>query len=199
MGISSGVACAADLVVGAEGDVRTLAVDVGDDGTGVGVEAELCTGIADVRHDLADDLLKIDVAVGGDLAHNVDEAGGCTGLAGHAGVGVVGQDLIEDGVGDLVTDLVGMALGDGLGRKQTILCHFCTSLALGCVLLLTASYTFIKLMQQKNALNRSSERLHSYLSVSRRIWHLMLTHRLSGFTGPVPSAALDKSVFSLSG
>ena len=24
----------------------------------------------------------------------------------------------------------------------------------------------------------------------------MLTHRLSGFTGPVPSAALDKSVFS---
>ena len=74
------------------------------------------------------------------------------------GVGVVGQDLVEDGVGDLVTDLVGMALGDGLGRKQMILCHFCTSLALGCVLLLTASYTFIKLMQQKNAPNRSSER-----------------------------------------
>ncbi len=24
----------------------------------------------------------------------------------------------------------------------------------------------------------------------------MLSHRLSGFTGPVPSAALDKSVFS---
>ena len=33
---------------------------------------------------------------------------------------------------------------------------------------------------------------HPYLSVSRRFWHLTLARRLSGFTGPVPSAALDK-------
>ena len=127
------VAGAADLIVGAEGDVGALAVDVGDDGTGVGIESELCAGVADVSYDLADDLLEIDVAVGGDLSHDVDEAGGCAGLAGHAGVGVVGQDLVEDGVRDLVADLVGMALGDGLRSKQTVLCHFCTSLALGCV------------------------------------------------------------------
>ena len=116
------IACTAHLIVGAQCDVGALAVDVGDDGTGVGVEAELCTGIADVRHDLADDLLKIDVAVGGDLAHDVDEAGGCTGLAGHAGVGVVGQDLVQDRVGDLVADLVGMSFGNGLRSKQ-MSCH----------------------------------------------------------------------------
>ena len=153
------VAGAADLIVGAEGDVGALAVDVGDDGAGVGVESELCAGIADVSHDLADGLLEIDVAVGGDLAHDVDEAGGCAGLAGHTGVGVVGQDLVEDGVGDLVADLVGMALGDGLRSKQTVLCHFCTSLALGCVCINIDSFLLVhQVYAIKNAQNRSSER-----------------------------------------
>ena len=89
------VAGTADLIVGAEGDVGALAVDVGDDGAGVGIESELCAGIADVSHDLADDLLEIDIAVGGDLAHDVDKTGRCAGLAGHAGIGVVGQDLLQ--------------------------------------------------------------------------------------------------------
>ena len=116
------VACTADLIVGAKGDVRALAVDVGDDSAGVGVKAVLCAGVADLRDDLADDLLEIDVAVGGDLAHNVHQAGGSTGLAGHAGVGVVGQDLVQDRVGDLVADLVGMSFGNGLRSKQ-MSCH----------------------------------------------------------------------------
>ena len=38
-------------------------------------------------------------------------------------VGVVGQDLVEDGIGDLIADLVGMSLGNGLGSKQMMLCH----------------------------------------------------------------------------
>ena len=117
------VACTADLVVGAEGDIGALAVHIGDDGAGVGVKAELGAGVADIGHDLADDLLEIDIAVGGDLAHDVDHAGRGAGLAGHAGLGVVGQDLVEDGIGDLIADLVGMSLGHGLGSKQTMLCH----------------------------------------------------------------------------
>ena len=106
------VACTADLIVGAEGDIGALAVHIGDDGAGVGVKAELGAGVAE-----------IDITVGGDLAHDVDHAGRGTGLAGHAGLGVVGQDLVEDGIGDLIADLVGMSLGNGLGSKQTMLCH----------------------------------------------------------------------------
>jgi hypothetical protein len=35
-----------------------------------------------------------------------------------SGVRVVGQDVVEDGVGDLVGDLVRMALGDGFGGEE---------------------------------------------------------------------------------
>ena len=119
------IACTAHLIVGAQCDVGALAVDIGDDGTGVGVKAELCAGVADICHHLADDLLEIDIAVGGDLAHDVDKAGGCAGLAGHTGIGVVGQDLVQNGIRDLVADLVGMSFGDGLRSKQ-VSCHlFC--------------------------------------------------------------------------
>ena len=38
-------------------------------------------------------------------------------------------------------------------------------------------------------------RVNAYLSVSRRTWHLAFARRLSGFIGPVPSAALDKLLF----
>ena len=116
------IARTADLVVGAEGDIGALAVDVGDDGAGVSVKAVLCAGVADIGDDLADDLLEIDVAAGGDLAHDVHQTRGSTGLASHAGVGVVGQDLVQNGIGDLVADLVGMSFGDGLGSKQ-MSCH----------------------------------------------------------------------------
>ena len=115
----------ADLVVSAQCDIGALAVDVGDHGAGVSIKAVLCTGVTDIRDDLADDLLEIDIAVGGDLAHNVDQTGGSAGLAGHAGIGIVGQDLVQDGIGDLVADLVRMSLGDGLRSKQ-VSCHkFC--------------------------------------------------------------------------
>ena len=152
------VAGTADLIVGAEGDVGALAVDVGDDGTGIGVESELCAGVADVSHDLADDLLEIDVAVGGNLAHDVDEAGGCAGLAGHAGIGVVSQNLVEDGVGDLVADLVGMALGDGLRSKQTVLCHFVPPWRWGVCIDIDSFLLVHQVYAIKNAQNRSSER-----------------------------------------
>ena len=119
------VACTADLIVGAKGDIGALAVHIGDDGAGVGVKAELGAGVADIGHDLADDLLEIDIAVGGDLAHDVHKAGGCTGLAGHTGIGVVGQNFVQNGIRDLVADLVGMSFGDGLRSKQ-VSCHkFC--------------------------------------------------------------------------
>ena len=119
------VAGAAHLVVGAQGDVGTLAVDVGDDGAGVGVKAELCTGVANICHHLTDHLLEVHIAAGGDLAHDVHQTGGSTGLAGHTGVGVVGQDLVQDRIRDLVADLVGMSFGDGLRSKQ-VSCHwFC--------------------------------------------------------------------------
>ena len=114
------IACTAHLIVGAQCNIGALAVNVGDDGAGVGVKAELCAGVADICHHLAD--------------HDVDEAGGCAGLAGHAGVGVVGQDLVQNCIRDLVADLVGMSLGDGLRSKQ-VSSHFLPPKCCSCVYL----------------------------------------------------------------
>jgi len=109
-------------LVHAHGDVAGLLVDVGDHGAGVAVEAVLGPVIADVQHHLAGELGDIHIAVGGDLAHDVDQTRGGAGLAGHAAIGVLLQDGVQNGVADLVADLVGMPLGDGFGGKQSS-CH----------------------------------------------------------------------------
>ena len=162
------IACTAHLIVGAPCDVGALAVDVGDDGTGIGVKAELCAGVADICHHLADDLLEIDIAVGGDLAHDVDKAGGCAGLAGHAGIGVVGQDLVQNGIGDLVADLVGMSFGDGLRSKQTMSCHlFCLLIFYSRVCISCSNIPFTASFCAKNKSAQSPKALSVCTLISR--------------------------------
>ena len=112
------VAGAAHLVVGAQGDVPGLLVDVGDDAAGVAVKAVLGPVVADLPHHLAGDPGNVHIAAGADLAHDVQQARGGGGLAGHTAVGVLGQDGVQHRVGDLVADLIGMSLGHRFGRKE---------------------------------------------------------------------------------
>ena len=112
------VARTGHVVVGAQRNVGALAVDVGDDSAGVAVKAVLGAVIADGADDLARRAGDVHVAAGRDLAHDVDKTGGAGRLAGNAGTGVLRQDGVEDGVGDLVADFVGMPLGDGFGREK---------------------------------------------------------------------------------
>mgnify|MGYP000778612445 CR=1 FL=1 len=104
-------------MVDAEGDVCALFVDVRDDGAGLAVKAVLGTVITDIPDNFPGDLGNIHVAAGGDLAHDVYQAGGSGGLAGHASVGVLGQNGVQHRVRDLVADLVGVALGHGFRGK----------------------------------------------------------------------------------
>ena len=116
--------------VHAQRDVAGLLVDVGDDGAGVAVKAVLGAVVADVQHHLTGDLGDIHIAVGGDLTHDVDQAGGGAGLAGHAAIGVLLKDRVQHRVGDLVADLIGMPLGNGFRSKQ-MSCHDNFSFLLG--------------------------------------------------------------------
>ena len=109
-------------LVDAHGDVGGLLVDGSHDGAGAVVEAVGGIGVADALHGAADDSGDVGVVAGGDLAHHGDNAGGGEGLTGHMGGGVGGQDVVQDGVGDLVAHFVGMTLGHGLRGKQTV-CH----------------------------------------------------------------------------
>lgn len=60
----------------------------------------------------------VDVGLGGDLTGQQHQTGGAQGFSGHARLGVLGQQGVQDGVGDLVCDLVGVTFGDGLGGEE---------------------------------------------------------------------------------
>ena len=109
-------------LVHAQGNIAGLLVDVGDHGAGMAVEAILGPVIANVQHHLPRNFGDVHIAVGGDLAHDVDQPRGGAGLAGHAAIGILLQNGVQNGVADLVADLVGMPLGNGFGGKQSS-CH----------------------------------------------------------------------------
>ena len=84
------------------------------------VEAVVGARVADVADGVADDRLDVDVGRRGDLAEDHDQAGRRGGLARDPGVRVLADDRVQDGVGDLVAHLVGMAFGDRLGGEQVL-------------------------------------------------------------------------------
>ena len=102
----------------AAGDVVGLLAD-GDGHAAAGAVETVGRGVvADAQDGLPDDLRDFDVGVGGDLAGDVDQAGGGQRLHGHPGLGVLGQQGVEDRIADLVADLVGMSFGHRLGREE---------------------------------------------------------------------------------
>ena len=172
---------ALERLVHAEGDVRALLVDVRDDGAGLAVKTVLRTVVADLAHGLAHDLRDVHVAVGRDLAHDVHDAGRDRALAGDAAVRVLRQNGVEDRVGHLVADLIGMSLCNGFGCKE-MMSHW-----------LNSSLSVEPGQRNKRPDSRRSawkRRRSSSLDLHRRIWHLAGHCRLSGFTGPVPPPLL---------
>ena len=117
-------------------DVGALLVDHVDDAAGLGVKAVLGAVVANAADDVAGDALDVEVGLGANLAGNDDGSRGHKGLAGAAhvvdvGGGAVGRDValglelrllgqerVQDGVGDLVADLVRMPLGHALRGEE---------------------------------------------------------------------------------
>lgn len=110
-------------------------MDEAHNAAGVAVKTELGTVVANAADNTAGDFLYVDVGLGANLAGDDDGAGGHEGLAGaadvlHVGRYAVGGDVtllleplflwrgcVEDGVADLVSDLIGMTFGHRLRRK----------------------------------------------------------------------------------
>ena len=107
-----------DRLVHALRDLRRLLLDRGDDAAGPVVEAVIGVRVPDLVHDPAHEARDVDVGVGRDLAGDEDDARRRGRLAGHARVRVLAEALVEHRVGDLVAQLVGVALGDGLAGEE---------------------------------------------------------------------------------
>ena len=117
----AGVAGQVVGAVHAHGDVAGLLVDGGEDGAGVAVEAGRGAVVADAPQGLSGHGGDVHIALGGDFAHDQHHAGGGGALAGHPRHGILGQNGVQDAVGNLVTDLVGMTFRDGFRGKNTFL------------------------------------------------------------------------------
>ncbi|MNZ56764.1 hypothetical protein D3C78_747170 [compost metagenome] len=133
VGFVAGIAEHQALVAGALifglGAVDTL-VDVGgllandvEDAAGGAIETDVGAVVADVDDDLAHQLFQVDPGGGGDFTGDDGDTGLDQGFAGDAGVLVLGNDGVEDGIGDLVGNLVRMAFGHGFGGKQGVFAH----------------------------------------------------------------------------
>ena len=87
------------------------------------VESERRVGVPDARDRGAHDVRHGHVRRRRDLAGNAGETRRHQGLAGDPRFGIVGENGVEDGVGDGIRDLVGMAFGDGFRRKEMAIVH----------------------------------------------------------------------------
>src|ERR1700733_9792964 len=111
---------AGTTVVDALGDVRGLLVDADQHAAGLPVDPVFGPGVADLLDGLANQPGDVDIGLGGDLTEDQDRPGAERRLAGDPAERILAQDRVEDGVADLVGDLVRMALGHRLGREEAM-------------------------------------------------------------------------------
>ena len=122
--LAAGEAEHQSLIAGAAGvdalrDVGRLRVDRRDHRARLAVEAVLGAGVADVFDGVADDGGEVDVRLCGDLAGDHRQTGGNERLAGHASDRILGKHRVENGIRNLVGNLVRVPLGDRLRGKES--------------------------------------------------------------------------------
>ncbi len=106
------------LAIHALVDVGRLLADQIEHTAGGAVETDFAGVVADVENDLARQRFQIDPRAGGDFTSDNRHAGLDHRFAGHACALVLHEDRVEDGVGNLVGNLVRMAFGHGFGGKE---------------------------------------------------------------------------------
>lgn len=106
------------LVVQTLGDIGRLLLNGDQQVQGLVVETLGGVIVANVLDGVTDNLLVVELGVGGDLTKDHDHTSLGGGLASNLGEGVLGQAGIEDGIRHLISDLVGVTLTDGLGGEE---------------------------------------------------------------------------------
>ena len=110
------------MVIGlihALGNVRRLLIEGHQHSAAVGVKTtRFGTAVSDIGDHTAHQGVEVHARCGGDFAG--DDAEACVDhcFASHAAGWILRQQRVEHGITDLIADLVGMSLGDGLRSKD---------------------------------------------------------------------------------
>ena len=102
------------------GDVRGLLVEGREHLAAGSIDPVLGIVIADLEDRLSHETRHVDLARGRDLTRDDRHAGGHEGLTRHPGVRIVHQHGVQNGIGNLIRDLIRMAFCDGFGRKESM-------------------------------------------------------------------------------
>ena len=105
------------LGVNALGDIRRLLVHGNEHGAALVVELQVGVHVADVLDGVAGDFLEVDDGLGSDFAGNHHEARVHECFTGDAALRVLREAGVEDGIGNLVGNLVRVSLGHGFRGK----------------------------------------------------------------------------------
>ena len=106
------IACATDLVIGAQRDICRLGVNAALNFYAIGIKSIASINIADLADCLASNLGIIHCSLGGNFATNQAKVCGNHGLAGNARSGILRQAGIQNCIGDRIRHLVRMAVGN---------------------------------------------------------------------------------------
>ena len=107
-----------DRLVDALRDVGRLLVERDENAAGVGVEPVARVRIADLAHRLTDDLRNVHITRRRNLPNHMRLPRRHERLTGNASLRILRENRIEDAVGNLIGEFIGMPLGHGLGCKQ---------------------------------------------------------------------------------
>jgi hypothetical protein len=102
------------IVVETLSDIWRLLLDGDEDVAGLVVEALGGIIVTNVLDGATDNLLVVELGLGGNLTEDHDHTGLGCGLASNLGERILGQAGIEDSIRDLISDLVWVTLTDGL-------------------------------------------------------------------------------------
>ena len=110
-------------------DVRTLARQVDGHLTIVRGKATGGIGVANSQNGFTDKLLNVRLGRGGDFTHDVNGVVLHHGFARHMTLRVGGEDGIENGVGNLIANFVGVSFSYGFRGKQIVIFRLAQSRA----------------------------------------------------------------------
>mmetsp|Transcript_16081 Transcript_16081/g.30518 ORF Transcript_16081/g.30518 Transcript_16081/m.30518 type:complete len:279 (-) Transcript_16081:29-865(-) len=100
------------------GNIRRLLFDSNKNSAGPVVEALLLVVVADLLEGLTHDFFVVHSGLGSDLSEDHDHAGLGAGFARNLRVLVPGEASVENGIGDLVAELIGVSFVDGFRGEE---------------------------------------------------------------------------------